>query len=277
LNQDRQNRVRILLLECAGHSFCLDMAGVTGILRTPAQALEAVPLAVRLGLAAAAQRGPLIAMDGWFLAAGRPGRMVTLPAESVLAPPPILNANDAIYQAIVPFEGRAIPCLDVARLRNPSPPPLPVRRAQSGRRPEPAAAAGRRIALFPIGPGTLGGVSFRQLLEVLGPTPVAATPRAPEPVAGVVLWRGHAVPVFRLGDARNEPDARLLIVRDPSGGLAALATPGDVSTQRLPFPVEPVPCPPPSGFHPAHLHAAFRVAGDTLVLPNLSALNRAAE
>ena len=152
-------------------------------------------------------------------------------------------------------------------------------------RPAPVPAEGERrgqLLLFPLGQRddrpVVGGVSYRQVLEVLPLPAVEPAPFAPAHVRGVCWWRGRVLTVVDLSRRLGYPAAarareKLLVARaTPEGELVGLAVPEGLAPLRLPTPHG-------RGLEEA-LHGpvlgTFELSDRTLVLPDLAALAEAA-
>jgi chemotaxis signal transduction protein len=159
--------------------------------------------------------------------------------------------------------------------------------------PAPVAAreAARRsgaVALFSCDPdgcqgATLFGLSLAQIEEVLRAVPVTPVPGAAGDLVGLVVWRGHAVPVVDLG-RRFDP-------RRPGAGVPAAradgAAPGRLLVARavrrpewIAFPVradlrvEPLPLPSRAWaddprISPLAALGVFELAAGTVVVPDV--------
>ena len=225
-------------------------------------------------------------------------RAMPVSTDDIRAVPPLLNDSARrLFKSIVLFREDGQPdslglVLSAERLHQHALPltadassNLPVRstiaqETVGADKPVRAASAGR-IVLFPLtGSGVVGrdllcGLSAAQVVEIVEPLSIVPVPLAPAQVAGMVLWRGQAVPVLRLHECLGLPaetQTRRMVILRHAGEIFALSTAHVLRARRLPVPHRP--CAPPSEFKPDVLWGAFQSESEMLVIPNLARLTR---
>jgi len=137
---------------------------------------------------------------------------------------------------------------------------------------------GRRFFVFGV-PGAAGfqfALSMNQVLEVARALPMAPLNFDHSHFAGVTVWRGQTIPVIdlalaaRLGSIRDGELVRMMIVRNRSNKILAIAATGQV---RQPSAASQVYAPDTVSVRPMRgIRGVFRFEGSPLLVPDLDAL-----
>jgi chemotaxis signal transduction protein len=125
------------------------------------------------------------------------------------------------------------------------------------------------------------GVSLAQVLEVMEPLPLLTVPLAPTFVLGIARWRNQPVLILDLATSmglpptRQDRRSRLLILRVPqmAAKLGVIVRP---SVRVLPLPTPHWPCRQTPAVPPRLVMASADLNTETVVIPDLGSLWRAA-
>lgn len=233
----------------------------------------------------------------WGLLVERVSPITPVPARCLEPLPASLGTSAACcFRGAVKLERGLMLVLAPERLHPDAPPAPgaePVRKEEGGRRkeepspfilPERPRPGSRQLVLFSTAAPAREkrplsfGVSTTQVADILEPPPLVPVPGTPADILGLVNWRDRLVPVLdlasRLGlPASGVPEhARLLIVRGTAGaGLLGFLVCPAIRVLRLPVACQPSDRGLP--LEPSYLRGVVELRGETLVIPNVAALD----
>ena len=240
-------------------------------------------------------------MRPWALLVDRVSQVSQVQADQMMSLPPIPVSPHADYfECIVRVDERLILLLSPERLHPKASAdgdtPVGETTHPAGvpgtSPPEPNFTGPRRshgqIVVFqvteppPTERATSFGLSISQVREIAEAPPIIPLPGAPASVAGLVDWRGLAVPIIdvaeRLGLAQAPADRRTRLViargRGTSGQGALVGLISRPAIRLLRLPVAHLPSKRPLHLDPVLTRGVFELESETLVIPDIQGILR---